>query len=135
MPNEPPPHSWPLSLSVLLAFMAAGEGRAAEITVGAATVSITPDRPVALSGQMNTRISRGVRSPVTATALALESKRGGKVLDQAILVSCDLVGIDRAVLDRVRVLLKDRLPDFEGGSWCSAPPTRIPLPFMRKADT
>ncbi len=114
MPNQPPRLSWALSLAVVLACMAAGEGRAAVTSVGVATVSITPDQPVALSGQMNTRISRGVRSPVTATALALESKRGGEVLDQAILVSCDLVGIDRAVLDRVRAILKDRLPDFEG---------------------
>jgi hypothetical protein len=114
MQNEKPHHSWALFLAVVLAFVAAGEGRAAETSVGVATVSITPDQPVALSGQMNTRISRGVRSPVTATALALESKRGGEVLDQAILVSCDLVGIDQAVLDRVRALLKDRLPDFEG---------------------
>src|ERR1700677_2909829 len=93
MPNHPPRLSWALSLAVVLALMAAGEGRAAETSVGVATVSITPDQPVALSGQMNTRISRGVRSPVTATALALESKRGSEVLDQAILVSCDLVGI------------------------------------------
>jgi hypothetical protein len=90
-----------------------GECRASELSVGASTVSITPDRPVALSGQMHTRISKGVRSPVTATALALESRDGAKTLDQAILVSCDLVAIDRAVIGRVRQRLEGRLPDFE----------------------
>ena len=50
---------------------------------------------------------------MTATALALESREGDKVLDQAILVSCDLVAIDAAVLDRVRRRVKDRLPDFD----------------------
>jgi hypothetical protein len=96
-------------LATFLCLFGLSECRAAEILVGAATVSITPDQPVALSGQMLTRISRSVRSPVSATALALESKG-----DQAILVSCDLVGIDQAVLDRVRARLKDRLPGFDG---------------------
>lgn len=91
-----------------------GECHASELHVGAATVSITPDRPVALSGQMHTRVSQGVRSPVTATALALESKDGAKALDQAILVACDLVAIDRPLIDRARARLKGRLPDFDG---------------------
>ena len=99
--------------AVSCVFATLGQCRAAELHVGAATVSITPDRPIALSGQMHTRISKGVRSPVTATALALESKDGAKVLDQVILVSCDLVAIDQTVLDRVRARLKGALPDFE----------------------
>jgi hypothetical protein len=83
--------------------------RAAELFVGGATVSITPDRPVALAGQMHTRVSREVESPVTATAVAIESREGSRGLDQAILVSCDLVAIDAAVLDHVRRRVKDRL--------------------------
>ena len=84
------------TLSMLVALI---ECRASELHVGGATVSITPDRPVALAGQMHTRIARSVESPVTATALALESRDGDKPIDQAILVSCDLVSIDAAVLD------------------------------------
>jgi hypothetical protein len=114
MPNQQARHGSVFYLAVVLALLPSGEGRGAETSVGAATVSITPSQPVALSGQMNTRISKGVRSPVTATALAVESKQEGKVGDQAILVSCDLVGIDRAVLERVRALLQDQLPDFDG---------------------
>ena len=44
-----------------------------ELLVGAATVDITPEGPIALSGQMTTRIAREIRSPLMATAIALES--------------------------------------------------------------
>ena len=88
-------------------------GRAAELLVGGATTSITPDRPVALAGQMHTRISKDVESPVTATALALESRQGHKILDQAILVSCDLVSIEPTVIDQVRKHLAERIADFD----------------------
>jgi hypothetical protein len=89
------------------------DGCAAELHVGGATVGITPDRPVALAGQMHTRIARAVESHVTATALALESRDGERVLDQAVLVSCDLVAIDAAVLDLVRRRVRNRLPDLD----------------------
>jgi hypothetical protein len=105
-----------IALALLAAALWAGDataGRAAELLIGGATVSITPDRPVALSGQMRTRIAREVESPVTATALALESRDGEKSLDQAIFVSCDLVSIREGVLDKVRQRLKDRLPGFD----------------------
>ena len=102
-----------LAAATLIAALSSGRSRAAELRVGAATVSITPDRPVALQGQMNTRISKGVRSPVTATALALESREVDRAIDHAILVACDLVGIDRRVLDRARAMLEGRLPGFD----------------------
>jgi len=89
-----------------------GTVRGAELSVGGATTSITPDQPVALDGQMRTRIARSVQSPCTATALALESREGDKVLDQAILVSCDLVAIRTELSDAVRERLKARLPEF-----------------------
>lgn len=105
-PTSPMP-----AIAVLCTLATLGQARAAELLVGGATISITPDRPVALAGQMHTRIAKDVRSPVTATAMAFESK-GGKAPDQAILVSCDLVFVDQAVIDRVRTLIKGRLPDF-----------------------
>lgn len=107
-----PNASWLLIAAVFLA-LAGTEARSAEILVGGATVSITPDQPVALAGQMRTRIAKTVESPVLATALALESRQKDKVLDQAILVSCDLVAIREGTIDRVRPLLKDRIPDFD----------------------
>ncbi|MFV1965219.1 MAG: hypothetical protein ACC628_07320 [Pirellulaceae bacterium] len=86
---------------------------ATELFIGTASVSITPPQPVALSGQRRTRIARAVESPVTATALALETRDGEKVLDQAIMVSCDLVAIREGIQDRFRERVKARLPDFD----------------------
>jgi hypothetical protein len=103
----------PWTVAVLSLSVALVECRAADLHVGGATVSITPDRPIALAGQMHTRIARTVESPVMATALALESRDGDKVGDQAILISCDLVAIDAAVLDRVRQQVGARIPDLD----------------------
>lgn len=91
----------------------AGGVFASELHAGAATLSITPDEPVALSGQMHTRIAREVVSEVTATALALESREGDSSLDQAIMVSCDLVAIREGILDKVRQRVSGRLTDFD----------------------
>jgi hypothetical protein len=115
MPNARPVRpSWTfwyvVAASMFVTFI---KGRAADLHVGGANVSITPDRPVALAGQMHTRIASSVDSPVTATALALESRDGERVVDQAILVSCDLVAIDAAVLDRVRQRVGDRIPGLD----------------------
>ncbi len=101
-----------LSLASISLATARVECRGAELYVGGATVSITPDRPVALAGQMHTRIARDVESPVMATALALESRDGDKVVDQAVLISCDLVAIDAAIIEQVRQRIKDRIPGF-----------------------
>jgi hypothetical protein len=59
---------------------------------------------------MRTRISQGVDNPITATALVLESREGEKSVEQAILVSCDLVAIREGLADELRERLKDRLP-------------------------
>ena len=86
---------------------------AAELHIGAATISITPEQPVALSGQMHTRISQRVDSPVMASVLVLESLEGSRSLDQAIMVACDLVAIREGLIDDVRAKLKQRLPDVD----------------------
>src|SRR5689334_9914914 len=106
--------SWTaLTAAALSTCLALVECRAAELHVGGATISITPDRPVSLAGQMHTRIAKQVESPVTATALALESRRGDKVIDQAILVSCDLVVIGDGIVEPVRRRLNERIPGFD----------------------
>ncbi len=86
---------------------------AAELWIGGATISITPDRPVALEGQFHTRISKTVEAPVTATALALESRDGEKSLEQAVMVSCDLVAIPNQVLAEVRSRVRQHLPELD----------------------
>ncbi|MCR4413403.1 MAG: hypothetical protein NUV77_13365 [Thermoguttaceae bacterium] len=91
----------------------AGKQPAGALWIGAATVDITPDKPVPLDGHRNLRVSNKVESPITATALALEARHGDKALDQAVIVSCDLVAIRRGILEKVREKVKPRLPDFD----------------------
>lgn len=100
-------------LTILAAAIVARPAVASELHAGAASVSITPDRPVALSGQMHTRVSKSVRSPVLANALALESREGDKVLDQAVFVACDLVAIPESILQKSRELVRARIPGFD----------------------
>lgn len=85
---------------------------AADLHIGSATVSITPDQPVGLDGQMRTRISKSVAAPCLASVLALESRDGDKSLEQAIFVSCDLVSIQPNVSTLVRERLQAKLPEF-----------------------
>lgn len=93
---------------------AAGVAWSAECRVGAAAVNITPDRPVALNGQMHTRISQGVESPLFACALAIESRDDNGVAgDEAILVACDVALVPEGVIEEVRDSLRGRLNDFD----------------------
>lgn len=108
--------------SVLLALLCcscglagASEQSAAEsqLHVGWSRVDITPPKPVALIGQLHKRVSQRVRDPLTATALALETRGNGSSSEQAILISCDLLYIRKSVQDKVKDVLKTRLPDFD----------------------
>ena len=82
--------------------------------IGWSSVDITPDAPVYLSGQRYSRISEGVKDPITATALALDSNSG----EGTILVSIDLSRIPDEVLGgdmrgRVREMVRQALPGKE----------------------
>jgi hypothetical protein len=99
-------------LSILLACQNA-VAVTGDLHVGWATVAITPDKPVALVGQLHKRISQKVRDPLTATALAVETRGEDGLREQAILVSCDVLYIRKSVQDRVRQILRDRVPDFD----------------------
>ncbi|MDF1816701.1 MAG: hypothetical protein P1V20_31145 [Verrucomicrobiales bacterium] len=84
----------------------------AELLIGAARTNITPPLPVALSGQFQTRIAETVESPVMAAAVVLEKRDAeGNTIDQAVMVSCDLVIIPDDVLHRVRKNLLKRSLD------------------------
>lgn len=96
-----------------IVFASAIESLAAELLVGSASVDITPSQPVALSGQRHTRIAHEVESPVTATVLALEARDSDTALDQAIMISCDLVAIRDGVQERLRDRVRSRLSDFQ----------------------
>lgn len=107
-------HSKPaLLLGALILAIGTFSGASAQLHIGGATVDITPDQPVALDGQRNLRISKKPQTPITASVLALESRDGDKPLDEAIIVSCDLVAIRQGVLQQVRDKVKSRLPGFD----------------------
>ena len=82
--------------------------------VGWASVDITPAKPVALVGQLNKRISQKVLDPLTATALALETRDENGVREQSIMVSCDVLFIRKAIQERLRDRVKNSIPDFNG---------------------
>lgn len=98
---------------VVLYLLASSVANAAELAVGAATADITPTGPVAVMGQWALRISKTVETPLTVNVLALESRAGGKVLDAAVMVSCDLCLIPEELLDLVREQVHKRLPDLD----------------------
>lgn len=97
---------WPLSAAI------AAEGN---LWFGAATVEITPEGPVALAGQRHLRIGKKIESPITATALVIETrgKKTEEILDQAVFVSCDLVAIRQGVPEMLRAELKGKLPGLD----------------------
>lgn len=104
----------PTTLTLLiLAAASAFSCCAAELRIGAASISITPDKPVALDGQFHLRVSRGVDNPITATAVAIEAREGDRVVDQAILLSADIVAFRASVPPLVRERLRAKLPGFD----------------------
>ena len=81
------------------------------LNIGWATVDVTPDRPVNLIGQFYMRISKGVKDPVTVTALAIsgDSPAG----DAVIFVSCDRPFLNRQVLNQCRAAVRARAPEID----------------------
>ena len=106
-----------LAATVMACFAAdtadAESPRNGQLSFGWASQSITPEQPVAIGGQYHTRISGQVHDPLTATALAIETRDDRGVIDQAVLVSCDLSLIRGQTQERVRQLVKSQLPDLD----------------------
>ena len=99
---------------LLASLLTAATAYASELRIGAAAVDITPDKPVALDGQFKTRISRGIDSPLKASAVAIESIAAGQETGQVILVSVDMIWIQPAILKLLRERLAASLPDLDG---------------------
>ena len=72
-----------------------------EFRIGWAEVDITPEKKVSLVGQFAERISEYVEKPLTVTAMALS-----KGDEQAVFVSCDLVGVSYGLVEEVRAKLE-----------------------------
>ncbi len=88
-------------------------GRGADLYVGVAEANITHAQPMALWGQMHTRISKSVESPVTAQVVAIESREGDRPLDSAIMISADIIGLPHEVLVALRKRTAELLPGFD----------------------
>lgn len=76
-----------------------------KLLIGWAEESITPDKKVSLVGQFYERISEYVETPLTVTALAIESGD-----EQSVIVSGDLTSASRNLLNEIR----KHLTDIEG---------------------
>ena len=88
------------------------KNRKLSISAGWGFADITPKKPVELYGQYYQRTARAVRDPLGVTALALEQPASGTA-GQAILLSCDQVFVERAVVESLRERLRGALPDFD----------------------
>lgn len=110
--------SW-ISLTLALVLLLAGlasageEQKAGPLRIGWASADITPEQSVVIRGAARARVSQGVLDPVTATALAIESVREGKPASMVVMVSCDLLVIVDALRDRVREIVKQKLPEID----------------------
>ena len=80
----------------------------ASLKIGWATTDLTPSATVILTGLTHVRVSEGVKDPITATALALESGDAGRV----VMVSCDLLTISDEIRDGMRGHLRRELPEL-----------------------
>ena len=73
---------------------------------------ITPAQPVELIGQYYQRISKGVRDPLSVSALAMEQvTTAGR--EQVVMVSIDIVYVAQDFLDEVRERVCAQIPDLE----------------------
>ena len=77
------------------------------LKIGWASADISTAAPVPIGGQMYTRISKGVKDPITATALWIDN---GK--DSVCFVSLDMLLGTKGIQDGVFALLKKRDPEI-----------------------
>jgi sugar phosphate isomerase/epimerase len=95
------------------AVLAAEANREDPLFVGWASADITPPESIALAGQKNKRLSKGVLDPLTVTALALETRGPNGETEQAVIVSCDLISLSQAVHESLRAAIVARTPDID----------------------
>lgn len=98
-------------LSFLLFIVSVSFGN--DLYIGKSEANITPVLPVALDGQFHLRIAETARTPLLANVLVLESRNGNKIIDQAVFVACDLVGIPLLLTEMVRQEVRKKIPELE----------------------
>jgi hypothetical protein len=81
---------------------------------GWSSVNITPIKKVSLYGQYYERISEGVHDSLYATALAIESRNNdGSSFEQTVMISCDIVGIQKILLNKLRERLAGKINSLD----------------------
>jgi hypothetical protein len=80
-----------------------------KLLIGWAETDTTPEGQVDLCGQYYHRISKGIHSRLSATALVLESDNG----EQAVMVSLDLAGFRSDFQEELRAILRLELPELD----------------------
>ena len=95
------------------AFVTAAEPPAGRLYVGWATVDITPAQRVVLDGSGYKRVTKEIEDPVTATVLALETRDGDKPIEQAIMISLDLVRMTNEVHEGLQRVAAEKLKSFD----------------------
>lgn len=83
------------------------------ISIGWAVADITPEKPVALVGQLHKRISVAVQDPLNATVLAIETSGDNGRKEEAIMVSCDVLFIRGQTQKKIQNIISQRLTDFD----------------------
>ena len=69
------------------------------VKIGWAKRDVSTTEPVNINGQMYLRISEGIHDPIMVTALCVD---GGEGQDAVFFVSCDVTGINMAVVKAVK---------------------------------
>ena len=70
-----------------------------QVKIGWGRREISIDAPVKIPGQMYLRISEGIHDPIMVTALCVD---GGEGQDAVFFVSCDITGLNMAVVNAVK---------------------------------
>ena len=84
-----------------------------QLYIGWAVADITPDKPVALIGQLHKRISVAVQDPITATVLAIETIGDDGEKEQAVMISCDVTFIRGQTQKKLQSVISERISDLD----------------------
>ena len=86
---------------------------ASQLLVGHTSTDITPQLPVAVTGQFSLRIAEEAETPLSANVLVIENRENNQDSEIAIMVSCDVLYIPLDLIKEVRQKVKSILPDLE----------------------
>ncbi len=86
---------------------------AQNIYVGASTVDITPNLPIATDGLHELRIVENIETPLEVDILVLALLSETNNLEKVVFVTCDLVTIPSELRDLIRDKVKSQMPEFD----------------------